>query len=208
MPSLILLGGYATAGKDEVADELVRAYGWHKTYFSKPLEQALLALDPWVPSGRGLNGYIRYADLHAEVGYQESKNNPEVRRLLQTLGTQVGRDIIGPNTWTDIIGREIDLMFEQGYSVLVTGTRYPNEFEMAKKYNGITVWVDRLGLRPVNSHSSDNSLLPAQFDVILKNHGDLDDLREATSQLYRALILHHASAHGWPALDFPMYNKS
>lgn len=179
---LVTVSGYATSGKDSVADILVEEFGWYKTYMSKPLEQALLTLNPWVPWTGGdpqTNTYwARYSELHARVGYDESKKNPEVRRLLQTLGTEVGRKMFGEDTWLDIVDVEAQNKLASGINVVVTGVRYPNELAKFFRWSrSMSVWVDRPGVGPVNDHSSDNTLTPDEFDVVCNNDGTLEDLR-------------------------------
>lgn len=184
---LIGLGGYAEAGKDAVADVLVDL-GWRKTYMSKPLEQALLTLDPVIVPNETDSvdllgdiaysyGGIRYSVVHAILGYEGSKKLPEVRRLLQVLGTEVGRNMFGQDVWVNIVFAEVDALRTDGFSVAITGIRYTNELAALHLRRGQAVWVDRGG-EPVNAHSSDNTLGPGDFDDVIDNLGDLDALHD------------------------------
>lgn len=175
MSHLIGLGGYAGSGKDVAADALVDLRGWTKTYMSEPLERALLKLNPIV-ARRWWGKAVRYRELHAKVGYTESKNNPEVRRLLQVLGTEIGRDMIDPDVWVRVAFNRIDELLAQGKSVALTGIRFANELNAVRERGGELVWIDR-GLAPVNTHTSDNTLGPDDFDRVIHNHGSIDDLR-------------------------------
>ena len=208
LPRLIGLGGYAFAGKDAAADILETQHGWARTFMSKPLRDALLALDPLVPvhqvweatpEGMTLVNhyghdntaavnpkelvYIRYRDLFEAVGYDESKHNTEVRRLLQMLGTEVGRQLLGEQVWIDIAMREIAALHAAGQNTVITGIRYRNELEAIRAAGGTNVWVHRPGFSPVNEHSSDNALHPDEFDLLLCNDGSLDDLAMAVGHL-------------------------
>lgn len=193
--NIIGIGGYATSGKDAVADFLVATGRYEKTYMSEPLERALLLLDPMVPktmfdegriydSGRGsLNGkkydhgaYERYSVLHARVGYEKSKKNKEVRRLLQMLGTEVGRDLIGKDTWVKIMTDTVTDIIERGNKAVVTGVRYENEMQAIRSMGGRCLWVERPGTGPINIHTSDNTLTAAAFDEVIVNSGTLEDL--------------------------------
>lgn len=179
---LLAIGGYATSGKDAVANVLVEDLGWYKTYMSKPLEQALVTLNPWI---RYAGGSERYSVLHARVGYDESKKNPEVRRLLQTLGTEVGRNMFGQNVWLDAVCREVSDRLASGRNVVVTGIRYPNEIDRFRELNAWTLWVDRPGVEAVNSHSSDNTLTSAWFQDSFLNEGTLNDLRHWVIDMFK-----------------------
>lgn len=170
---IIGLGGYAFSGKDAVADILESQHGWKRTFMSKPLMQALLALDPLIPEGRG---HIRYTELVQRVGYDQSKKNPEVRQLLQRLGTEVGRHLLGENVWVDVVCREATQLADDCSSVAITGIRYGNELARIREMGGVLVWVARPGYEPVNAHSSELSLGPDDFDVVLHNDSDLAGL--------------------------------
>jgi hypothetical protein len=186
------LGGYAESGKDAFADLIVAHPGFAKTYMSKPLEQALLRLNPWInltlPEYVERLGHpvVRYQALHEAVGYDLSKKEPEVRGLLQRLGTEVGREMFGENVWVDAMLKEAESL---GGNVVVTGMRFRNEMD-AVQSSGPTIWVDR-GLPPVNSHASDNTLGPDDFDIIVDNTGTLEDLAAAADEFYRLVVLNH-----------------
>lgn len=183
---LIGIGGYATAGKDALADFLVD-FGWFKTYMSAPLEQALLILNPLIPvyPGKWINrdapkvldydSHLVYSDLHELVGYDESKKNIEVRRLLQVLGTEIGRNKFGEDCWVDMAFGVVDREIVER-PVVITGIRYANELKAVRSRGGLAVWVNRAGRGPVNAHTSDNTLGPDDFDKVIHNDGSLVDL--------------------------------
>lgn len=213
---LLGIGGYAESGKDALADILVAEFEWSKTYMSRPLEEALLTLNPMIPvefltpiemsqgagggaghlgnsgfqmKGGGSHGqgrisaagsatyvhYMAYRQYHAVAGYTGSKKNAEVRRLLQVLGTEIGRNMFGEDSWVKLAEATITAGLDRGCNVCITGIRYANELEMIHRHKGVTVWMDRGG-EPVNDHSSDNTLSPNDFDVVVHNTGTLKDL--------------------------------
>lgn len=188
---LLGFGGYAFSGKDTAADSLlVRSdMRWEKLYMSQTLERALLALNPIIHSLSYLvdpkdpdSCYVRYRQIHAEVGYDKSKEHPEVRALLQRLGTEVGRNLLGENVWVDAVFGEADKLMAEGTNVSVCGIRYPNELAAVHDRSGTSVWVDR-GLPPVNSHTSDNTLVKEDFDYVLDNRGSIQDLAKNVRDL-------------------------
>lgn len=174
---VIGLGGYAFAGKDAAADVLVKL-GWKKTYMSKKLRESLLALDPYIPEHDK-----RYSELDTVLGYEDAKKIPEVRSLLQKLGTEVGRNLYGEDFWVDLMHREVAGYLAEGHSVAVTGIRYLNELNAIWNLGGINIWVERPGFEAVNGHSSENSLGRQYFDGVLLNDGTLEDLARATDRL-------------------------
>lgn len=164
------VGGYATSGKDAFADFLVDE-GFTKTYMSEPLERILLTLNPIIYTEG--DRVVRYADLHAQVGYARSKQVAEVRRLLQVLGSEVGRDMISADIWVDLMVKSIANV----QNAVITGIRFPNELVAVRRHGGALVWIERPGVHPVNVHKSDNTLTELDFDLIVHNDGSLEDLR-------------------------------
>jgi predicted kinase len=177
---VIGLGGRLRAGKDEVASHLAREHGYTVIGMSDALHEAMLALDPIVDVGPlyGDIEFERYSDVVAQVGYVEAKKRPEVRRLLQPLGTEVGRGLIGENVWVDITARKIERLLAEGHSVALTGCRFENELRMIHSFAGRAVWVERPSLNPTPEgvHASEVSLGPQDFDLTVVNDGSLADL--------------------------------
>lgn len=188
-PQFIGLGGLLRSGKDATADYLVEKHGWVKMGMSDPLHESMLALDPIV-SIKGhenkdaiwLGHYPRYSFITEKIGYTEAKKIPEYRRLLQRFGTEVIRDIIGPDTWVDIARRRALAYMAEGKSVALTGIRFPNELQMVQEL-GRTVWVERPGLESEGTHASEGSVKASDFEFTLHNSGTLSDLFGAADML-------------------------
>lgn len=184
MTRLIGFGGKLRSGKDTVADYLVAEYGWVKLNMSAPLHEAMLALNPLVPiEFRYATGHWRYRDLVDKVGYTEAKENPEVRRLLQALGTEVGRNMFSETVWTDIAAGNIDQLRDQGLNVAITGIRFPNEVDMIHQSRGHggpgeLIWVERPETDDTSSHAThaSESMDSSWFDQVIHNVGTLEDL--------------------------------
>lgn len=182
--SLIGIGGYALSGKDATAAVLEQA-GYKRTYMSRTVEKAMLALNPWIaeerltsePVGHIIRRWTRYREIHADLGFDASKLIPEVREFLMALGTEVGRDMLGANVWVDAAFRRVDGWMASGHDVVLTGVRFHNELVALRDRGGLALWVDR-GLRPLTDHASENTLAPADFDLLIPNLGTLRDLAE------------------------------
>jgi hypothetical protein len=183
MTRLIGLGGRFASGKDEVADELVRNHGFVKVGMSEVLHQALLALDPIVDSF--CDEPVRYSEEIADIGYVKAKENPEVRRLLQALGTEVGRNMLGENIWVDATEARIVELWSDGKRVVLTGVRYPNELRMVSKLDGDLVWIERPGYSNTGTHASENSVWEGDFHRTIRNDGTLEDLYEKAADLLK-----------------------
>jgi len=209
LPLLIGMGGLKTSGKDAASDFLVQHRGFVKIGMSAGLHECLMALNPWVRvtptdvqnlAAAGIRVpadmldihtiWRRYADLERALGYTDMKIIAEVRSLQQRMGTEVGRDLIDQNIWTDMTARTVQRLREDGHPVVVTGIRYSNELKMIRRLDGRSIWVDRPSVRlaqgqhpTLDTHSSETSLDHHSFDRLLSNDGTLDCLRERVLDL-------------------------
>lgn len=168
---IIGLSGYAQSGKDTVAELLCLNYGYKRVSFADPMREALLRLNPNI-------GNEPLSHLVNDYGWELAKHNPEVRRLLQVFGTQVGREMFGENFW-------IDLAFKQVTQdrVVFSDVRFPNEAQAIIK-NGGQVWrIQREGHKPVNLHASEIAMDNWRFDDLILNHGNLNDLADEVFML-------------------------
>lgn len=180
-----LLGNKGT-GKDEVADELVRLGGWVKVGVSDPLHRMLLKIDPFVDSG------MRYSQSVETLGYVGAKKIPEVRRLLQVLGTDVIRETVDPYFWADCMARAVRREIAAGNNVVVTGIRYWKDLYtlLNLPYDGEDVEAEIIRVvRPTldvipDPHSSENELTELKTARTIVNDGTLENLREKVRELW------------------------
>lgn len=188
MTNLIGLGGHLRAGKDAVADFLVEDHGFMKIGMSDPLNHALLELDPIVgfedDPRDGSPQPVRYGDLLTSFGYVEAKKNSEVRRLLQTLGTGVVRDMIDQDAWVKVMARQVIELLRQDKRVVVTGIRFPNELGGIHALAGRSWWIERPGEAPSDLHPSERSLAPADFTRTIVNNSTLEALRAQVTEVF------------------------
>ena len=151
--------------------DVFEAEGWVRDYMSRPLHEAMLVLDPLIMQHGDY--LVSYSELIRQLGYTQAKEIPEVRRLLQRLGTEVGRNMFDQGVWVNWME---DRIAQTRDNIVITGIRYPNEARMIRCLNGQIWWVMRPGYGPVNSHSSDNSLDYTACDRVIMNDGTLEDL--------------------------------
>lgn len=175
---LLGFGGLRRSGKDASSDHLVETQGFVKLGMSDVLARCLYVLNPLIP----LHGqHIRYADIVDMVGYVEAKKIPEVRQLLQRLGTDVGRDILGEDIWVSALEKTIKEHRAAGTPVALTGVRFSNELEMIRRAGGTTVYIHRpseasTDAESIATHKSEKGLRPEDFDHQIINDGSLSEL--------------------------------
>jgi hypothetical protein len=170
--------GYAESGKDVVADYLVEHRGFVKVNMSDALDRYLRILNPLVPHGDEM---FRYDDLRQAMDLTTAKRNPEVRQLLQRLGTDVGR-AIDPQMWV----KEMEKEASKHDRVVTTGIRF---IEETYPLNWL-IHVERPGVGPVNGHPSDSiDEIIKLADIRLINDGTIDDLHaEIAASLLGVLL--------------------
>ena len=173
---LVGLSGYAGAGKDEAAKALVQQRGFTRIAFADVLRDMAYAINPFVlevtEDEEDLIIVRRLQDVIDGYGWDFSKNEfPDVRRLLQRLGTEAGREILGENIWVDTA-----LARAEG-DIVVTDMRFPNELEAVEQQDGITIRIERPGVGPRNDHASETSLSDhSLFRHIITNDGGIEEL--------------------------------
>lgn len=168
---IIGLSGYAQSGKDTVAEHLIKNYGYRRVAFADPIRKALYKLNPVVPVGE-FNA-IHLAQAVDGLGWEETKRlSDETRRLLQVLGTEVGREMFGVDFWVN------QAMGNAGKfdRVVLTDVRYPNEYRAIKSREGIILRIVKPGNSAVNGHSSETALDSHAFDGTIVNDGSKEDL--------------------------------
>lgn len=168
---IVGLSGYARSGKDTVAELLCLNYAFKRIAFADPMRNAMHRLNPIV-KGSITGEELRLAEYVDHFGWEDAKALPEIRRLLQVFGTEVGREMFGQNFW-------IDQAFKQSeeYSrVVIADVRFPNEADAIKQRGGIVWRINRHGLNAVNQHTSEHAMDNYLFDHVIYNDSTLDEL--------------------------------
>jgi len=178
---LVGISGRKRSGKDTLAARLISHHGFTRVSFAEPMRHMLKAQNPIVAAEPGWIGAdLRLTDvLGPEDDWEVAKELPEVRRLLQALGTEAGRNILGENVWVDAAFRVVD---EIPGPVVITDVRFPNELHYVEGWcgsgrYGLTVRVERPSLPPnTDLHPSETALDDAAFDYGVRNDGTVADL--------------------------------
>jgi dephospho-CoA kinase len=163
---IIGLSGYAKVGKDEVAQILVKKYGFKRIAFADPIRELLLEINPILANGYHLKTIIN------EEGWTLAKNKEEVRRLLQELGVGA-RQVLGDDVWVVAALRKME-NFKQSY--VITDVRFENEAVMVRQLSGEIWRIQRPGIQAVNNHVSELEMDGYKFDRVLRNEGTLEEL--------------------------------
>jgi hypothetical protein len=178
---IIGLSGWARAGKDTVADHLVDSFGFVKLSFATPMREALVRLNPMIR----VAGYpTELASAVRLMGWENLKSeSPDVRGLMQRLGTEVGREMFGDDFWVKAAINAIP----EGANVVFSDVRYPNEANAVRALGGKVWRVYRDGIGPANGHTSENALGDYSFDAGVENFDTLEELHKTVDNLIKEI---------------------
>jgi hypothetical protein len=94
------------------------------------------------------------------------------RYAMQTLGTEWGRALLGPDLWVNLLAHELDIIpasyRQPGY--VISDVRFPNEAEFIRQ-RGQLWHLTRPGYG-LTGHASESGLPPLDCDVRLDNDCD------------------------------------
>lgn len=176
---VIGLTGYAQSGKDTIGTILVNDHGFTRLSFADNVREAAWRLNPLVPDpytdpdpdmAYGVAAYP-LQEIVKSLGWEAAKAIPEVRRLLQVMGTEVGREMFGETAWVDMVARQIEGLSK----IVITDVRFKNEADFVRSLGGTVVMVKRAGNHPINQHASEQ--LDFEVDMTLHNNDTIPNLR-------------------------------
>jgi deoxynucleotide monophosphate kinase-like protein len=183
---LIAFSGLKGSGKDTAAEVLTNEYGFTKIAFADPLREMLLALDPYVElaiqysDGTCSKGFLyrKLSKLVTEFGWDKLKREvPEVRRLMQKIGTEAGRGILGDNIWVDTLTKRYPDLSDYTTRYVITDCRFDNEVEFVRNQGGMVIWVERPGVES-DGHASESTSIKDLASVVLHNDETIQELQE------------------------------
>ena len=167
---IIGLSGYAQSGKNTVADILVDHHGFIQLAFADAIRDFIYEINPLVSCSP--TGYLQ--DLVNLKGWDEAKQEPQVRKLLQSTGV-AGRNMIDEYLWVALTLSQIKDPQEGKY--VITDVRFPNEAAAITSQGGQIWRIERPGVTAVNDHISETALDPWIFDETILNDGTIEDLK-------------------------------
>lgn len=162
-PKVLAFTGLAGSGKSTAADYLV-SLGYVRVKFAGPLKAMMRAL--------GLTDHHIEGDLKEVPTPLLAGKTP--RYAMQTIGTDWGRDIIGPTLWTGLWHATVSDVLDNGGRVVCDDCRFANEVEAVRNVGGRVLRLHgRGGIG--GGHVSESQDFPVDCDVV--NDGDMASLR-------------------------------
>lgn len=169
---LIGIHGKAQSGKDTVARFIKRETGGYIYSLTTPIRQMLKCI------GVDFDDHD-WIERHKEDVIPVIGKSP--RQLMQTLGTEWGRDLINPNLWIMLATHELQ---DLGEGMIVPDVRFDNEARWVRNQGGLLIHVRRNETRQVSAHSSENGIRVAPGDIVIENNGTLEDLQLRVAEIF------------------------
>lgn len=152
---LIGIAGQARSGKDTLASYLLDNLDgiWLRSSFADPIKEMLRAI-----------GVDCSDDKKAVV---DESYGVTPRHMMQTLGTEWGRNLIDNDIWVKAFAR-----LNAGKCVIVPDVRFENEADLVRA-NGVLIRLTGRGGIGSN-HVSENPIGFKEGDIVIDNSRDLD----------------------------------
>jgi len=179
---IIGLCGLAGSGKDEAAAILSREHRFAVISFAGPIYRAVSEIT-------GLSPH--------ELKNRAIKEQPipwlgkSPRELLQTLGTEWGREMVSQDIWITIALRRARQYEGSSWNVAITDVRFDNEAEAILAAGGQVWRVERPGAGlsgKAAEHSSEAGIPDHLVNQVIGNTGTLDDLEATVNAAFRSLL--------------------
>ena len=171
MSRLIGLSGVARSGKDTLADHLVSGGTYTKIAFADTMRDALVRLNPTIEVGG-----FKLAKLATAVnvwGWEELKEiSPDIRGLMQRMGTEVGREMFGEDFWVE---QTMKRVWDIEGNCVVSDVRYLNEAQAIRADGGFIIRIERDGVEAANGHASEDGMEDFEYDLVLRNDGSIQE---------------------------------
>lgn len=104
-----------------------------------------------------------------------------VRYIMQTLGTEWGRELIHPDIWVKLAEC---VLFERGERMIISDVRFDNEADFIRSHGGVILHVDRILAPKVEAHASEAGIRMSPMDLYVANDGTIDMLYTQLAALF------------------------
>jgi hypothetical protein len=182
-PRIIAFSGAQGAGKTTAAEFLRDNHGYKIRAFADPIYEILLEMDPIIFTGKSCicGKHSRLSELLEIDTIDDIKRRyPEVRRLLQKIGTEWGRAIHGPDCWVEYMMRSRPRL---EYTV-IPDIRFENEYLFTAANNGFLVHITNPRAVVVNpGHASEQFDTEMVAKYTIENSGTVEEFQAQLQEL-------------------------
>lgn len=179
MSRLIGLVGKARVGKDTVAGHILDNYGLMQYAFADPLKDMLEAV---------FGDKFRGGDREQVIDWL----GKSPRQLMQTLGTEWGRDCVHPDLWVLFAEQEwLKAQARKAPGLVISDVRFDNEAAWIHGAGGLLLEIVRPEAGQVADHLSERALTLEVPRTVIINDGTLDELFEQVDEVVMEFVRGH-----------------
>jgi len=172
-----LIGLYSPApqsGKTFTASVLEQS-GYKTMSYAEPIKK--MATEFIMSFGYSKEQAVRFVWASKEEAIPAIKAT--ARHILQTLGTEWGRNCISSEIWLDCMMSRVTSHLKDGdCKIVIDDVRFQNEAELIKKMGGEVWMIVRPSAQRNTTHESEGALDKWEsFDQVIINDGTIADFR-------------------------------
>lgn len=169
-PPVIGIAGKARTGKDTAADFIVAERGGYRYSLADPIRAMIRA-------GFNINAADEYWRRHKEEPIA-ALGGVSLRQLMQTLGTDWGREMIGRDVWLVLATSRL---IQQGSGMVIPDVRFDDEAEWIRGRGGVVLHLRRRNAQEVSEHISEAGVTVKPGEFVINNDGSMVDLQNSIS---------------------------
>lgn len=160
---VIGIAGPARIGKDTAADFIKGKMPIYQiASFADPIKEMLRV-------GLGLSSAQLYGDHKEDI---DPRYGVSIRYLMQTLGTEWGRNLVGQEIWVNAMNAHIESS-DDGHFI-IPDVRFESEAEMIRE-NGVIIHIYGEVKIGGNHHVSEKGIKREYNDLGIENCGTIDE---------------------------------
>lgn len=168
LPRVVALTGAAGSGKSTAADYLILRHDYERVKFAGPLKDMCRAIGL---TEDHIEGRLKEVPCDMLCG-----KTP--RHLMQALGTELGRNLIGEDFWIRLWLHRV----AAAKRVVVDDCRFPNEAEAVRSLGGVIIKLEGRG-GIAGGHESEKGC--GTWDGVVENDGCVTDLYAGVEEAIR-----------------------
>lgn len=189
-PLIIALSGAAGCGKDTIANRLMETGAWGRYAFASPLKNGVAAMFN-IPMDDIENPIIKNSPNY--------KFGRSIRYILQTIGTEYGRNLIADDVWIQLAKENIEHQLKYVNNIVITDCRFENEADMVHAMGGYVVRIVRdanphtanIASNAISNHASESGFPLEKCDHFIYNNRSLQEFEEDAVKVITQITLNH-----------------
>jgi hypothetical protein len=191
IPRVVGITGLAGSGKTLASNWVVRNHNNAiRMSFARPIKRMIREL---IREAIPKTSPVKEGDYLEDPAHKNAPipflANYSARRLMQTLGTEWGREALHPDFWVLIAAGKLERLMASPFksskstplNAVFDDVRFENEARMIRAYGGFVMRIERPGVASVGDHASES--MAFEPDMVLVNDGTPEDLYEKLAVL-------------------------